>query len=186
MRLAPAKTIPGGEETPGSSTAVGDPKPVRESCPKPASIARGSRRSTTVRSSDRVFWRACVRGRCADSLDFSWEDRSGEGPSPHLGSTVGKAFSSVKESVGGETRLHHFAGNADVGGVAARAYDTALTALAKIARPAPEASPSRRPFQEGCWVASRKRSGWGMSPKTRPVGSQTPATSPAEPLGFVA
>lgn len=40
-----------------------------------------------------------------------------------------------------------------------RAYDTALTALAKIARPAPEASPSRRPFQDGCWVASRKRSG---------------------------
>jgi hypothetical protein len=29
--LPPLKTIPGGEETPGSKTAVIDPKPLRES-----------------------------------------------------------------------------------------------------------------------------------------------------------
>ena len=37
----------------------------------------------------------------AGSLDFSLEDLSGEGTSPLLGSTVGKAFISVKESVRG-------------------------------------------------------------------------------------
>ena len=37
----------------------------------------------------------------ADSLDFSLEDLSGEGTSPLLESTVGKAFFSVKESVRG-------------------------------------------------------------------------------------
>ena len=53
--LPPVRTIPGGEETPGSNTAVVDPKPLKESCPNPASIARGSRRSTTVRRSDGFF-----------------------------------------------------------------------------------------------------------------------------------
>jgi len=43
--LPPLKTIPGGEETPGSKTAVIDPKPPKESCANPASIARGSRGS---------------------------------------------------------------------------------------------------------------------------------------------
>jgi len=48
--LPPVRTIPGGEETPGSKTAVIDPKPLRESCPNPASIARFSRDSITVQS----------------------------------------------------------------------------------------------------------------------------------------
>ena len=48
--LPPVRTIPGGEETPGSKTAVIDPKPLRESCPNPASIARFSRDSITVHS----------------------------------------------------------------------------------------------------------------------------------------
>jgi hypothetical protein len=42
-----------------------------------------------------VFW--CFAG----SMDFSSEDLSGEGASPLFGSTVGKAFISVKESVRG-------------------------------------------------------------------------------------
>ena len=46
--LPPVRTIPEGEETPGSNTAVIDPKPLRESCPKPASIARGSSRSISA------------------------------------------------------------------------------------------------------------------------------------------
>ena len=54
--LPPLKTIPGGEETPGTKTAVIDPKPLRESCPNPASIARDSRRSITASKG------ACVRG----------------------------------------------------------------------------------------------------------------------------
>lgn len=54
--LPPLKTIPGGEETPGSKTAVIVPKPPKESCPNPASIARGSRRSITASRG------ACVRG----------------------------------------------------------------------------------------------------------------------------
>ena len=57
--LPPVRTIPGGEETPGRKTAVVDPKPLRESCPNPASIARGSRCSKTVRRSDGFF--LCVR-----------------------------------------------------------------------------------------------------------------------------
>ena len=48
--LPPLKMIPGGGETPGSKTAVIDPKPLRESCPNPASIARDSRRSITASS----------------------------------------------------------------------------------------------------------------------------------------
>ena len=54
--LPPLKTIPGGEETPGTKTAVIDPKPLRESYPNPASIARDSRRSITASKG------ACVRG----------------------------------------------------------------------------------------------------------------------------
>jgi hypothetical protein len=50
--LPPLKTIPGGEQTPGSNTAVVDPKPLEESCPNPASIARDSRRSMTGRSAE--------------------------------------------------------------------------------------------------------------------------------------
>ena len=69
--LPPLKTIPGGEETPGSKTAVIDPKPLRESCPNPASIARVSRDSITVHS---VEVRGGVLWCFADSLDFSLED----------------------------------------------------------------------------------------------------------------
>ena len=38
---------------------------------------------------------------CVDSLDSSSEDLSGEGTSPLLGSNLGKAFISVKESARG-------------------------------------------------------------------------------------
>ena len=53
--------------------------------------------------------------------------------------------------------------------------------------------PGRRPrvreqrsqrVQRGWWIGSTNRSGWGIRPKIRPVGSQTPATAPAEPLGL--
>ena len=85
------KTIPGGEETPGSKTAVIDPKPLKESCPNPASIARGSRRSITASRG------ACVRGggrfvvfrRFTGSL---LEQRLGKGPTPSPGIHRRKSF----------------------------------------------------------------------------------------------
>ncbi len=59
----------------------------------------------------------------------------------------------------------------------------ARTAFRKIRRP----SPSRpRPIRvhRGWWSGSTFRSGWGIRPRIRPVGSQTPATAPGEPLGL--
>ncbi len=59
-----------------------------------------------------------------------------------------------------------------------------------MASPAPSAAGSRPSLQrllaqEGCCVASMNRSGCGISPKTRPVASHTPATSASDPLGLV-
>ena len=53
----------------------------------------------------------------------------------------------------------------------------------KIRRPSPSAFGPRR-VQRGWWSGSTCRSGWGIRPKIRPVGSQRPATAPGEPLGL--
>jgi hypothetical protein len=96
--LPPLKTNPGGEETPGSKTAVIDPKPPKESCPNPASIARDSRRSITA-SRGACVRRGGVLWCCADSLVRSSNNVLKKAPPPLLGSTVGQAFFSVNELV---------------------------------------------------------------------------------------
>ncbi len=64
-----------------------------------------------------------------------------------------------------------------------RQAERARTALRKIRRPSASRSRPRR-VQRGWWSGSTKRSGWGIRPKTRPVGSQRPATAPGEPPGL--
>ena len=96
--LPPLKTIPGGEETPGTKTAVIDPKPPKESCPNPASIAR-VRGAQSLRAEERAYGEGGVLWCFADSLVLSSNNVLEKGPPPVLGSTVGQAFISVKESV---------------------------------------------------------------------------------------
>jgi len=64
--LPPPRTIPEEEEeeeeeVPGSSTAVVDPNPLKESVPSPASIARGSSDSKAVCVDGCVFLRRADR-----------------------------------------------------------------------------------------------------------------------------
>ena len=99
--LPQVRTIPGGEEIPGSKTAVIDPKPPKESCPNPASIARDSRRSITGRSAEArggflVFrrFKGLLLGRPLR-----------RGHIPPLGIQPRKSFISVKESVGDGIQL---------------------------------------------------------------------------------
>ena len=61
VELPPPRTIPEEEEVPGSSTAVVDPNPLKESVPSPANIARDSSDSKAVRVDGCVFLRRADR-----------------------------------------------------------------------------------------------------------------------------
>lgn len=65
---------------------------------------------------------------------------------------------------------------------------TALTALVKMLRPGvgPDFVLASRRVANGWRFQSSIRSGWGMSPKISPVGSQTAAMRSCEPLMFLA
>ena len=94
--LEQVRMTPLEKSAPVPREAGASPGALHDSGPTPASIARGSRASITVHS---VEVRGGVLWCFADSLDFSSEDLSGEGTSPLLPFTVGKASMSVKESV---------------------------------------------------------------------------------------
>ena len=83
--LPQVRTIPTGEETPGSSTAGVDPRTLKESGPSPASIARGSSNSKAVRVD------GCVFLRRADRMAASLLDLSENGPHTLLRGRLGEA-----------------------------------------------------------------------------------------------
>ena len=60
---------------------------------------------------------------------------------------------------------------------------TSWTARRKNRRPSPSACRPRR-VQRGSCSGRQWRSGWGIRPMTRPLGSQMPAMSSTEPFGF--
>jgi len=99
--LEHVRMMPLEESTPVPRGAGASPGELHDSGPTPASIARVSRDSITMRSVEARggFW--CFAG----SLDFSLEDLSGEGTPPLLGIQPRKSFISVKESVGDGIQL---------------------------------------------------------------------------------
>lgn len=70
VELPPVTVVPAAEALPESSTGVVDPKPLNESSPSPASIARGSSDSKAVLVDGCVFLRRADR-MAAPLLDLS-------------------------------------------------------------------------------------------------------------------